>query len=194
MLKTTAITVLSLSALLFSGYTKNTCLSNKNVEVAITRNLPANNSINRSLKDTTLLKAGDKSPDIVFQDTSGKDVRISDLKGKYVLIDVWASWCYPCRVQYPHLVLLEEKMKNKAITFVSISCDTRDFRWKGSIQNLKMGGLQWMVKDELFAKVYGANTIPRFILLDKKGNIMNLNMPMPSHPELEQELNKLKGI
>lgn len=193
MLKTIAITALSFSALLFSGYIKN---ASSNEQSRLSYNLPATNTRLKSAADTTLLKVGDKCPNIIFRDTTGHeglDVKLSDLKGKYVLIDVWASWCYPCRVQHPHLVELEEKMKNKAITFVSISLDTQEWRWRGHMLS-KMGGLQWMVRDSVFEKAFGINTIPRFILLDKKGNVLSLNMPMPSHPELEQQLTQLKGI
>ncbi|WP_083505219.1 TlpA family protein disulfide reductase [Pedobacter ginsenosidimutans] len=146
--------------------------------------------------DTTILKIGDKVPDIIFRDTcgfKGNDRKLSELKGKYVLIDVWASWCYPCRVQQPYLVALEKKMKNKAITFLSISIDTQLWKWKGPLLN-KLAGLQWMVRDKSFEKAFAINTIPRFILLDKTGRVLSLNATMPSHSELEQELNSLKGI
>lgn len=176
------INVISFSALLFSVYTEN------NISM---------NSIQPSASiDTVRLKAGDKCPEIVFRDTAGYDgnnVKLSDLKGKYVLIDVWASWCAPCRVQYPHFAALTKKMKDRKITFLSISIDTHVWRWKGPALN-QMGGIQWKVKDETFEKVFGINTIPRYILLDKEGTVLNLNMTMPSHPELEQELMKLKGI
>lgn len=185
----------SLSALLFSGYLKTAFTEGGSKAPGPTAK--AQRNILHSTADTIpLLKAGDKVPDIVFRDTTGhtgNDMKLSDLKGKYVLIDVWASWCYPCRLQQPHLVALEEKMKNKAITFVRISIDTQEWRWKGPELN-KIGGIQWMVRDRTFEKAFGINTIPRFILLDKKGKVVSLNMPMPSHPELEQELNKLKGI
>ncbi|EHQ25231.1 TlpA family protein disulfide reductase [Mucilaginibacter paludis] len=194
MLKATIITAVSISAMLFSGYIKNAPVRDKNEHLTTSYSLRANKGILNA--DTTLLKVGDKCPDFIFRDTTGYDgrnVKLSAFKGKYVLIDVWASWCAPCRAQYPHLVTLEEKMKNKAITFVSISIDTRIFRWKGPVLS-KMGGIQWMVRDETFEKAFGINMIPRFILLDKKGNVLSLKMPLPSHPELEQELNKLKGI
>jgi len=171
------IVVASLSALLFSGNSKETSVEVKQ----------------KTTVDTTRLKVGDKVPDIVFRDTTGhvgNDMRLSDLKGKYVLIDVWASWCYPCRIQQPYLLALEEKMKNKAITFVRISIDTHEWRWKGP----NMPGIQWMVRDKVFEQVFGINTIPRFILLDKSGRVLKLNATLPSHPELEQELNQLKGI
>jgi thiol-disulfide isomerase/thioredoxin len=194
MLKATIITAVSLSAALFSGYIKNTPARKENEPSTISRHLGPDKRILET--DTTLLKAGDKCPDFIFRDTSGyegNNVKLSDLKGKYVLIDVWASWCAPCRAQYPYLVSLEEKMKNKAITFVGISIDTRVFRWKGPVLKA-MGGIQWMVKDAAFEKAFGINMIPRYILLDKKGNVLSLKMPLPSHPELEQELNKLEGI
>lgn len=143
--------------------------------------------------DTTLLKVGDECPDILFNDTSGRDVSLKDLKGKYVLIDVWASWCAPCRIQQPFFSALEESMKDKQITFLCISIDTRVFRWKGPVLN-NMGGKQWIVKDMMFEKAFGINMIPRYILLDKKGRVMKMTMPLPSSPELEQELKRLDHI
>nr|WP_184547810.1 TlpA disulfide reductase family protein [Mucilaginibacter sp. FT3.2]MBB6232745.1 thiol-disulfide isomerase/thioredoxin [Mucilaginibacter sp. FT3.2] len=191
-----AIIITAVSTMLFSGYVKNATPQNRNEPVKTSLQSAATPTGFNAVPDSTLLKAGDKCPDFVFRDTSGYDgrnVKLSDLKGKYVLIDVWASWCAPCRAQYPYLVSLEEKMKNKQITFVSISIDTRVFRWKTPMLD-KMGGIQWMVRDETFERAFGINAIPRFILLDKTGSILNLKMPLPSHPELEQELNKLQGI
>lgn len=157
---------------------------------------PLIESRNSITMDTLQLKVGDKCPDIVFRDTTGydgNDVKLSQLKGKYVLIDVWASWCAPCRTEYPHFALLAKNMKDKNITFLSISLDTQVWRWKGPSLN-QMGGIQWKVKDDTFEKAFGINTIPRYILLDKNSIILSLNMTKPSNPELKQELIKLKGI
>lgn len=146
-------------------------------------------------RDSSLLKVGDKCPDdLVFRDTSGKDVRLTDLKGKYVFIDVWASWCAPCRAQQPYLAALEEKMKGKAITFVGISTDTYDFRWKGAMQGAKMKGHQWILKDLVFNYRFDVRGIPRYILLDKQSRIVDLRLVKPQDPQLEVQLNKLKGI
>jgi thiol-disulfide isomerase/thioredoxin len=185
------IIMISLSALLLSGYIKKTPSLHLSVYSG-----SANPSAVKAVADTTKLKVGDKCPDIIFRDTTGyegKDVKLSQFKGKYVLIDVWASWCAPCRVQYPHFVALSKKMKDKAITFLSISIDNQVWRWKGIALN-QMGGIQWKIRNETFEKAFGINTIPRYILIDKKGVILSLNMTMPSHAELEQELLKLKGI
>jgi thiol-disulfide isomerase/thioredoxin len=194
MLKMMMISAVSLTAMLIGGSLKNAASGGNSLATGNGHGLSATKYNKATTKaDTTLLKEGDKCPEIAFKDTADHDVTLSSLKGKYVLIDVWASWCYPCRVQQPYLVLLEEKMKNKAITFVSISVDTQVWRWKGPIL-AKMGGLQWMVKGKVFEKAFGINTIPRFILLDKNGTVLAMKMPSPSHPELEQELNKLKGL
>lgn len=189
MFKIATVTFLSACSLLSGGKAIQT------YSIAQTRQLSSiSSSANRgTYADTSVLKVGDQCPEFIFRDTTGhtgNDMKLSSLKGKYVLIDVWASWCYPCRVQYPDLLALEEKMKGKAITFVKISIDTQEWRWKG----LHKEGIQWMVRDNAFERAMGINTIPRYILLDKKGFIVDLNLPAPTKPELEEKLNKLKGI
>ena len=73
-----------------------------------------------------VLKKGDLCPEFVFRDTEGKGVSLEQFKRKYVVIDVWASWCQPCKQEFPHLKELEEKYKDKNIVFVSISSDWND--------------------------------------------------------------------
>lgn len=147
-----------------------------------------------AMKDTTKLKSGQKCPDFVFRDSAGKDVALSQFKGKYVYIDVWASWCYPCRKEYPIFKQLRERMKGKNIEFVGISLDTQAFRWKGALQNYQMNGQQWIVRDTVFMTAFDIPTIPRYILLDQEGKILNSNMSRPSKPETENILYKLKNI
>lgn len=189
MFKIATISFLSAWAMLFGGNMAQPSSTAKTKQLPVISNL-STRGVNA---DTTLLKVGDKCPEFIFRDTTGhngNNVKLSSLKGKYVLIDVWASWCYPCRIQYPSLLALEEKMKGKAIAFVKISIDTHEWRWKG----LHKDGIQWMVRDTVFERAMGINTIPRYILLDKNGLIVDLNLPAPTHPELEEKLNKLKGI
>lgn len=145
--------------------------------------------------DSTELKKGDKCPEFVFKDAQGKEHTLSELKGKYVFIDVWASWCYPCRKEYPYLQELEKKMEGKNIVFIGISCDHIEWRWKGALEMEKMGGVQWWIAgDESFLKAFRADRIPRFILLDPKGCVLKLDMTKPSDPRTAKLLNKLKGI
>ena len=100
--------------------------------------------------DTTALKKGDKCPEFVFKDAQGKDHRLSELKGKYVFIDVWASWCYPCKQEFPTLTKLAERYKEKKIVFVSLSCDTEEQRWRNELWWGKMRGNQWLFEWERF--------------------------------------------
>ena len=80
------------------------------------------------------LKEGDQAPTFKYLDINGKEVSLSDLKGKYVYIDIWATWCGPCTGELPHLKELEKKMHGKKIVFVSISCDKDKAAWEPKLQ------------------------------------------------------------
>ena len=141
------------------------------------------------------LKAGGQSPVFKYTDINGKEVSLNDLKGKYVYIDVWATWCGPCKAELPHLKELEKKMHGKKIVFVSISCDKDKAAWEKMVKEKELGGVQLHNGgDQEFMKAYLITGIPRFILLDKKGKIVNAKMTRPSNPETEKTLNALKGI
>ncbi len=146
------------------------------------------------LRDTTELKVGDRVPAFVFRDTANRNVSLKQFKGKYVVIDVWASWCYPCKKEYPCLQKLAEKYKDKNIVFISLSSDTQEFRWRNELAWGKMTGNQWWIAgDESSMIAFRVSAIPRLILLDKKGRVMDLKLPKPSDPKFEEILSKLKG-
>jgi len=144
--------------------------------------------------DTAGLKAGQQCPDISFKDVNGKEMKLSQFKGKYVYIDIWASWCYPCRKEYPVLKAMTERMSDKNIVFVGISCDERDFRWKAAMGFEKMTGIQWIINDQKFMKAFQVGTVPRYILLNKEGVIIDPRMSRPSDEKTEKALNTLKNI
>lgn len=148
-----------------------------------------------NLVDTTELKVGDRCPGFVFKDARGQERTLQEFKGKYVYIDVWASWCYPCRKEYPHLKELKEKLKGMNIEFVGISSDHVEWRWKGALEMEKMEGHQWWIAgDESSMIAFRCTYIPRFILLDREGRVLELNMTRPSDPKTGKKLEKLKGI
>ena len=141
------------------------------------------------------LKEGDQAPTFKYLDINGKEVSLSDLKGKYVYIDVWATWCGPCQYELPHLKELEKKMHGKKIVFVSISCDKDKAAWEKMVKEQGLGGVQLHNGgDREFMTAFAIRGIPRFILLDKEGKIVNPNMTRPSNPETEKTLKALKGI
>ena len=147
------------------------------------------------LRDTTELKVGDRVPAFVFRDTANRNVSLKQFKGKYVVIDVWASWCYPCKKEYPCLQKMAEKYKDKNIVFISLSSDTQEFRWRNELAWGKMTGNQWWIAgDESSMIAFRVSAIPRLILLDKKGRVMDLKLPKPSDPKFEDILSKLKGL
>ena len=141
------------------------------------------------------LKEGDQAPTFKYLDINGKEVSLSDLKGKYVYIDVWATWCGPCQYELPHLKELEKKMNGKKIVFVSISCDKDKAAWEKMVKEQGLGGVQLHNGgDREFMTAFGIRGIPRFILLDKEGKVVNANMTRPSNAETEKTLKALKGI
>ena len=138
---------------------------------------------------------GAPAPDFKYRDIKGKAVTLKDLRGKYVYIDVWATWCGPCKEEIPYLQRLEEKMHGRKIVFVSISCDANRLAWERVVNQKKLGGIQLQTDgDNAFLSEFGVDGIPRFILLDKKGRVVNAWMSRPSDPETEKVLMGLKGI
>ena len=141
------------------------------------------------------LKPGDVSPDFMAVDTSGRKFSLKSLKGKYVYIDLWATWCSPCIAEISHLQRLERVFKRKRIVFVSISCDDDREAWLNYLRCNKMGGIQLNFDgNPMFRGAYGVKAIPRFILLDKKGRVIDPNMTRPSDQETDVTLRALKGI
>lgn len=122
-----------------------------------------------------------------FLNREGKKVKLGDLKGKYVYIDVWSTGCLPCKQEIPHLEELEKAMEDENIVFVSISLDTQEEVWQKFIREKNLGGLQLIAekgfKHPLCATM-GMRGIPRFILLDRECKVINFNAKRPSNPVL----------
>ncbi len=131
----------------------------------------------------------------------GGKTSLDALKGKYVYIDIWATWCNPCIAEIPALKSLEKKYHNKNIRFVSISIDDEKSagswdkalaKWRKMVEDKNLTGTQlYAGKDIEFMKDYLVTGIPRFILIDPKGNIVNPNAPRPSNPALENLFKEL---
>ena len=131
-----------------------------------------------------------------YENHKGGKTKLEDLRGKYVYIDVWATWCGPCRAEIPFLKKVEEKYHGKNIEFVSISVDVdKDHeKWVNFVKEKELGGMQLFADknwNSEFMKSYNINSIPRFILLDPKGNIISSDAERPSSPALQTQLDKL---
>jgi thiol-disulfide isomerase/thioredoxin len=139
---------------------------------------------------------GKPSPSFDYENHKGGKTKLEDLRGKYVYIDMWATWCGPCIREIPSMKQVEEKYHGKNIEFVSISIDAaKDHeKWKKFVTDRQMGGVQlYADKDwsSAFAQAYGVNSIPRFILIDPKGNVVDADAPRPSDPALVAKLDSL---
>ncbi|MFB9862034.1 redoxin domain-containing protein [Rufibacter immobilis] len=128
------------------------------------------------LRSTAL---GSAAPDIKLPSPQGPEISLASLRGKYVLIDFWASWCGPCRQENPNVVRMYNKYKDKGFEIFGVSLDQDRAKWLKAIENDK---LTWPHVSDLkgwessAATLYGVTAIPQTVLLDKEGKIIAKNL------------------
>lgn len=142
-----------------------------------------------------LSRPGKPSPEISAVDVDGKQWTLADFRGKYIYIDMWATWCAPCRREMPYLKALEEKFKDAQIVFLGLSTDSDKTKWEAMVKTGELTGVQlYLGPQSAFQKAYQIDGIPRFILLDKEGKIIDNNMSRPSQDATAAALEALDGI
>ncbi len=138
---------------------------------------------------------GKPSPDFKGVDVNGKQMSLRDFRGKYVYIDMWATWCGPCQKELPYLKKLAEKYKGRNITFVGLSIDADKAKWEARVKSGELCGTQLHIgRGSKFQTDYRISGIPRFILLDPNGRIVNPDMTRPSSDDTEKILNAQRGL
>ena len=158
-------------------------------------------SVKNSYRERMELLKANKAPDLtatrkkafdfLLHDSTGKEYRLADFKGKMLFIDFWASWCAPCKAQIPHQKELEKAYAGKDIVFASVSLDKSKQAWLKAVKEEDLHGTILHAKGDFkndFPKNYGIESIPRYMLIDANGNIISDNMMKPENKK------ELKGI
>ena len=152
---------------------------------------------NKRTSMLALPKPGEKAFEISYPDKDSTIVKLSDFVGNVVYVDVWATWCGPCRTEIPHLVELEHEYEGKDVTFIGVSVDVLEEKqdWLDMMEEKNMAGVQlitggWKCQ---MTDDYAITSIPRFMLFNKEGKVANLDAPRPSSYDIRPLLDSLLG-
>ena len=186
----------ALAPLIIEGVSPTSATATNEEIIALVKQLVKDNDLLNTLSKhidlVNKLKAGKPFPALpTLTDLNDKEVKYEQLplKGKLLFIDIWATYCPDCRKELPALEALQEDYKVEPITFVSISVDRDKEAWKTMVKEKKLGGIHLYASPEtkeLFKELYDLRSIPRYMLIDEKGNIINANLPMPSDKNLKE--------
>ncbi|HSF88774.1 MAG TPA: TlpA disulfide reductase family protein [Saprospiraceae bacterium] len=139
--------------------------------------------LNETYTIVSKLSPGNPAPDFTCLDQHGEKVSLSDFKGKVVYMDVWATWCGPCRSEIPSAQKLIEDFEGEDVVFLCISVDDDVDAWKKLIKDKEMKGVHVNSSgnfDSVVAKLYNSKGIPHYILIDQEGKIVDINAKRPS--------------
>lgn len=157
---------------------------------ASVRNTPLGKRIDKTIANTMKMRVGAVLPNFSQEDTSGNVVELYDFKGKYVLIDFWASWCKPCRAENPNLLKAYNKLKDQNFEILGVSLDESR---KGWLYAVKKDGMPWTQVSDLkgfkneIARAFSISAIPQNILIDPKGVVLARNL---RGEDLDEQLEK----
>ncbi|MBN1251729.1 MAG: AhpC/TSA family protein [Bacteroidales bacterium] len=151
----------------------------KKLDASLSKKYPKNFlviNLHNKIKSFSGLMVGDEAPEIDLPNPTGKNIKLSSLRGKYVLIDFWAAWCTPCRRESPNMVAIYNQYNKKGFEIFSVSLDKTKSDWENAITKDGLG--KWTHVSDLkywnsqAARDYGVDGIPFTVLIDKEGKII----------------------
>jgi thiol-disulfide isomerase/thioredoxin len=141
------------------------------------------------------LRMGQSAPLFKAHTYNNADVSLADLKGNFVAIDVWATWCGPCKTQSPIFERIAAKYKDYPIKFLALSVDENLNAWNRYMKTNTSQILQWRAFGlQEIRELYGVDAIPRFMLINPQGRFVNAQLPMPDDPNFEVLLRQALGL
>lgn len=167
--------------------------ANKYVSTFKPSNMGEISRIEAELNKNKTFMPGMEAPDLVGETPEGTNWSLSQMRGKYVLIDFWASWCGPCRREMPAVKVVYDKYKSKGFDILGVSLDREKEKW---VQAIQQDGLPWKHISDLkgwesaLSRLYSVTSIPQTILLDKEGKIITRGL---RGEQLEVKLKELIG-
>jgi len=148
-------------------------------------------------KDWLKLSEGDQGFDFTGKALQGNDVKFSDFRGKYVYLDVWATWCGPCRREIPYLKQLEADYHGRNIVFISYSIDDDKQAWLDFVPENELGGVRIIGENAWqseMTKYYKVNGVPTFMFFDPEGKIISIKMTRPSDDETREKFDSYTDL
>jgi thiol-disulfide isomerase/thioredoxin len=153
--------------------------------------------INSIYKHMQTLYAGNPAPDFTMTDIDGREVSLSDFRGKVIVLDFWASWCGPCMREMPHVKALKEQFADREdLVFVYVSIDTDVEAWKSTVERLDLEGVHFNTpgRERGVPLLYNVKWIPTFYVIGKDGLIADNRPPLPSQGGLDELVAEALGI
>jgi thiol-disulfide isomerase/thioredoxin len=151
-------------------------------------------ALDHAVAEIKKFNPGEPALDFNFTTLEGKSMKLSDLKGKVVYMDFWASWCGPCKGEMPHAKKLKEQLAGKDVVFLYVSIDDKEDAWKKGITAMDIEGIHtrtpgWQGE---IATLYKIQSVPAYFLIDKKGRFALKKTPRPSQlADLKKEIDRL---
>jgi peroxiredoxin len=152
---------------------------------------PKGQVVKRTLTNAAIVKVNTQAPDFTENDTTGLPVSLNNFRGKYVLVDFWASWCHPCRDEHPYLRATYSKFKDRNFTILSVSMDKSRSAWIKAIHDDNLAWQQVSALDPQKSEsafLYGVKSVPKNFLIDPSGKIIAIDLRKEAVEQKLQEL------